>query len=231
MNSASTAPQVVAEERSSKEQHEHVKEIARLLAAGLPLRLAANATGYTEAEVRVWMQADPAIEIAFGAAEAEFQMLCIDAIVKARDKNGNPNVRALMWLMESRFPEQYGRPRSKGQGSRKRAAKKAETEEPIEHASGIGEDPALVQTPALLPVSIAHSPKPGLECGESEACFRHSCKTIAGLQELNPFAAKPTPIRVIPKPGRNTPCPCGSGRKYKHCCGSVSRKQTQRIAA
>ena len=22
------------------------------------------------------------------------------------------------------------------------------------------------------------------------------------------------------KPGRNDPCPCGSGRKFKHCCGS-----------
>jgi hypothetical protein len=20
------------------------------------------------------------------------------------------------------------------------------------------------------------------------------------------------------KPGRNNPCPCGSGKKYKHCC-------------
>lgn len=25
--------------------------------------------------------------------------------------------------------------------------------------------------------------------------------------------------RVKPKPGRNDPCPCGSGRKYKKCCG------------
>jgi hypothetical protein len=24
------------------------------------------------------------------------------------------------------------------------------------------------------------------------------------------------------KPGRNDPCPCGSGRKFKHCCGSVA---------
>jgi O-methyltransferase len=24
-------------------------------------------------------------------------------------------------------------------------------------------------------------------------------------------------------PGRNTPCPCGSGRKYKHCCGNAAR--------
>ena len=23
-----------------------------------------------------------------------------------------------------------------------------------------------------------------------------------------------------PEPGRNEPCPCGSGRKYKRCCGS-----------
>jgi hypothetical protein len=24
-------------------------------------------------------------------------------------------------------------------------------------------------------------------------------------------------------PGRNDPCPCGSGKKYKRCCGSTSR--------
>ena len=30
----------------------------------------------------------------------------------------------------------------------------------------------------------------------------------------------PTMPIVIPKtPGRNDPCPCGSGKKYKHCCG------------
>lgn len=23
----------------------------------------------------------------------------------------------------------------------------------------------------------------------------------------------------LPKPGRNDPCPCGSGKKYKRCCG------------
>jgi len=26
------------------------------------------------------------------------------------------------------------------------------------------------------------------------------------------------PIRVLPKVGRNAPCPCGSGKKYKNCC-------------
>ena len=26
-----------------------------------------------------------------------------------------------------------------------------------------------------------------------------------------------------PRPGRNDPCPCGSGRKYKHCCEAAAR--------
>ncbi len=26
-------------------------------------------------------------------------------------------------------------------------------------------------------------------------------------------------VRASPKVGRNDPCPCGSGKKYKHCCG------------
>ncbi len=30
---------------------------------------------------------------------------------------------------------------------------------------------------------------------------------------------KAKPIRSGPKVGRNDPCPCGSGKKYKHCCG------------
>lgn len=25
-------------------------------------------------------------------------------------------------------------------------------------------------------------------------------------------------VRETPKIGRNEPCPCGSGKKYKHCC-------------
>jgi uncharacterized protein len=28
------------------------------------------------------------------------------------------------------------------------------------------------------------------------------------------------PIRKAPEPGRNDPCPCGSGKKYKKCHGA-----------
>ncbi|MCL2656191.1 MAG: preprotein translocase subunit SecA [Betaproteobacteria bacterium] len=34
--------------------------------------------------------------------------------------------------------------------------------------------------------------------------------------------AKPMPIHAGPKIGRNDPCPCGSGKKYKHCHGKLT---------
>jgi len=46
-----------------------------------------------------------------------------------------------------------------------------------------------------------------------------------GFDEARAMAAaadmpdRPEPIRVDPKVGRNSPCPCGSGKKYKRCCG------------
>ncbi len=33
---------------------------------------------------------------------------------------------------------------------------------------------------------------------------------------LNPIK----PVKADKKIGRNEPCPCGSGKKYKKCCGS-----------
>lgn len=35
----------------------------------------------------------------------------------------------------------------------------------------------------------------------------------------DPTPAKQEPVRVGPKVGRNDPCPCGSGKKYKNCHG------------
>ncbi len=44
------------------------------------------------------------------------------------------------------------------------------------------------------------------------------------VQELRLFwldrAARTAPRRVAPQPGRNDPCPCGSGKKYKKCHGA-----------
>jgi uncharacterized protein len=36
-----------------------------------------------------------------------------------------------------------------------------------------------------------------------------------------------TLVRAAPKVGRNDPCPCGSGKKYKRCCGAGTTPSTQ----
>ena len=37
--------------------------------------------------------------------------------------------------------------------------------------------------------------------------------------EPSPFTLSAEPVhRADPKVGRNAPCPCGSGKKYKKCC-------------
>jgi preprotein translocase subunit SecA len=53
--------------------------------------------------------------------------------------------------------------------------------------------------------------------------------TAAGggnVMEMDPRGApeSATPfVRAVPKVGRNEPCPCGSGRKYKHCHGTLQQ--------
>ncbi len=42
---------------------------------------------------------------------------------------------------------------------------------------------------------------------------------ITGTSGGTDGSEKKQPVRKAKKPGRNGPCPCGSGKKYKHCCG------------
>jgi len=41
------------------------------------------------------------------------------------------------------------------------------------------------------------------------------------VNEASEAVSKAKPIRTGPKVGRNDPCPCGSGKKYKQCCGKL----------
>ncbi|WP_100332333.1 preprotein translocase subunit SecA [Bacillus xiapuensis] len=46
---------------------------------------------------------------------------------------------------------------------------------------------------------------------------------VAKGQAVNPKEegkTKKKPVRKAPEVGRNDPCPCGSGKKYKNCCGA-----------
>ena len=35
----------------------------------------------------------------------------------------------------------------------------------------------------------------------------------------------------MPRPGRNTPCPCGSGKKFKQCCASKKDRMSPALIA
>ncbi|MBN8481528.1 MAG: preprotein translocase subunit SecA [Xanthomonadales bacterium] len=56
--------------------------------------------------------------------------------------------------------------------------------------------------------------------------FQHAEPAAFGAEAAAEQAAAPavaaTVTRDAPKVGRNDPCPCGSGKKYKHCHGSLT---------
>lgn len=60
-----------------------------------------------------------------------------------------------------------------------------------------------------------------------EAVLKWNAQILEGIRKSkHPFAAgaAPEPALTVSAPiSRNAPCPCGSGLKYKHCCGAYSR--------
>ena len=45
-------------------------------------------------------------------------------------------------------------------------------------------------------------------------------RDLRDLRAIDVTEARPETRPQTPKVGRNEPCPCGSGKKYKHCCGA-----------
>ena len=81
----------------------------------------------------------------------------------------------------------------------------------VVHAHEAGKNPAT----AYVDFSAYH-----LE-GESEGALHEKSEFVQRNGEwifARPIRQGPAPIKAQPKVGRNDPCPCGSGRKFKHCC-------------
>jgi hypothetical protein len=51
--------------------------------------------------------------------------------------------------------------------------------------------------------------------------LRHAAALLAATDTSDPGPAA-GPIRRQPRPGRNEPCECGSGKKRKRCCGRLT---------
>ncbi|MDE0349650.1 MAG: SEC-C metal-binding domain-containing protein, partial [Gammaproteobacteria bacterium] len=53
--------------------------------------------------------------------------------------------------------------------------------------------------------------------------YQHAAAATSGAEAPSPADPRPaTFVRGERKIGRNEPCPCGSGKKYKHCCGKAA---------
>ena len=52
--------------------------------------------------------------------------------------------------------------------------------------------------------------------------YQHADVTTDSVEGEQPAERTTAPVRSGPKVGRNDPCPCGSGKKYKACCGALS---------
>ena len=69
----------------------------------------------------------------------------------------------------------------------------------------------------------AFAPPPAKAVAEMEAkilvlLHKEEASQIAEMKKRSQF---PSPaFSKAQEPGRNSPCPCGSGQKYKRCCGS-----------
>lgn len=51
--------------------------------------------------------------------------------------------------------------------------------------------------------------------------FADAVWAVYDLRELwRNFGPRVAPLQKVATPGRNDPCPCGSGKKYKKCCGA-----------
>ncbi len=74
----------------------------------------------------------------------------------------------------------------------------------------------------LFPITIFANDKrsemlAGLSDEEVEALKRSLPATVNKVHAFWQQAAQPF-MHDVPPPGRNDPCPCGSGRKFKKCC-------------
>ncbi|MEO5732934.1 MAG: SEC-C metal-binding domain-containing protein, partial [Rubrivivax sp.] len=82
----------------------------------------------------------------------------------------------------------------------------------------------LCQPPgaAAIAIHIAQHYPPGVT-PDRESMFVDGCLAAQDLRMLWVDAVpRGETRRVAPTPGRNEPCPCGSGKKYKRCHGAVA---------
>jgi len=102
----------------------------------------------------------------------------------------------------------------------------------------LGDDNPAGSLVPILALAHEHDPDPEMRPYKRPISVEQREKLIIGAaagvmniykyfrrQYISPMPFDPsssTYRRITPKTGRNEPCPCGSGKKFKHCCGKIT---------
>ncbi len=133
----------------------------------------------------------------------------------ARDEQQEWTFRLLLGHTLLDFPRERHRPLLEALAARQMGLGRSFDSDDIERAHTVGKDkPAWERFPDpwrfYEPATIEARQRRW-----AEEDRRHA----AGISELFDSDISPEPyVRPDPKIGRNDPCPCGSGKKYKKCC-------------
>ena len=80
---------------------------------------------------------------------------------------------------------------------------------------------AVEEAPALSNVRYQHADYPEALASDSDDAPGAGAVAVAAPPVAAALAAAPPFTRAGQKVGRNDPCPCGSGKKYKQCHGKL----------
>ena len=207
------------------------EQVLALIVAGSTARAAAESAGVHRNTVANWQRSSPAFRKALNQAS-------YDQALYWRDQAQQLAAAALdtifAMLTDSSAPS----------GTRVRAAlailDRASAPLPLSTADYPGPPAwrALTES-APRPVSASCDPPSSPNSEIEPVCASNSQPDAGSPPERGPvhnLAQLPTPASSpaerhsmhniaqvrVQKPGRNEPCPCGSGRKFKHCCLSQS---------
>ncbi|HIU18040.1 MAG TPA: preprotein translocase subunit SecA [Candidatus Avidesulfovibrio excrementigallinarum] len=103
----------------------------------------------------------------------------------------------------------------------KEAAFRAFTRLRVQHEAPAPAEAPLSQPEAAAPVVEAAPEAVAMPETAADGQFMHHSQpaNLSYSGEEDPGTTR-TPAKAQPRVGRNDPCPCGSGKKYKKCCGA-----------
>jgi uncharacterized protein YecA (UPF0149 family) len=166
-------------------------KVAQALAEGKPVAAAARAAGVHRTTIHQWMRTQPAFTRALEEARTEYDQNLSDELAELAASA----LATLKALLED---------------------PKTTPSVRLKTALAILERPRAPERSWTLPTTV-ESPEQrayaeGLAFVEADA---KAAKIAAAMQKSGVTPGTPAP----PKAPRNAPCPCGSGLKYKRCCG------------